>query len=156
DELTWKAVDDVRLATLQHGKPGRRLRYRDHGEFLGVDGPIVALEGFELDLHPRLDRGQLVGSSANRPALKAVWTNLLVILCWHDPTSSRHVARTQQQQEIEEWFLEAEADGARVDDVHGLGLHLEGGRERAAIVLVAEFDVLGRDGLAVVKLDAFA
>src|SRR5262249_53897159 len=108
------------------------------------------------DLDPRLARGQPVRSGANRLALEDVRTNLLVILCRHDPAGARDVTRTQQQQKIEERFLEAETDGALIDDVHGLGLSLEGRGERTAIALVAELDVLGRDWLTVVKLDAVA
>ncbi len=156
DQLARDAVDQVGLAALEHGEPRRRLRHGHHRQVLDVDRLVVALEGLELELHARFMRHELVGPGADRLALEPVRADLLVILRRHDPAGAVDVAGAHQQEEVQERLLELEADGSAVDDLDRFGLALEGGGQGAAVILVAELHVFGRDRLAVVELGALA
>src|SRR5439155_9499014 len=93
---------------------------------------------------------------ADRLLLEAVRAHLLVVLLGHDPSGPGDVGRPEQDGEVEERLLELEADRAIVDDLDALRLLLEDVGLGAAVALVAELDVLRRDGLAVVEPDPLA
>ena len=156
DQLAGDVVDDVRLAALQHGDPGGRLRHRDHDELLHVDRAVVAVEGLHLDLHARLVAHELVGAGADGLLLEAVRAHLLVVLLGHHPAGAGDVGGPEEDGEVEEGLLEDEADRAVVHDLDALGLLLEDVGLGAAVVLVAELDVLRGDRVAVVELDPLA
>src|SRR4029077_14950911 len=77
----------------------------------------------------------------------------LIVFRRNDPAGPAHIGGAQQDRKIEKRLLEVEADGATVDDLDPLGLLVKHFARRAVIMLVAPFDIFGRDRHPVVELD---
>ena len=144
-------IRDVHLATLQGGRARRLVGDAlDHQALDARRLPPVGLEGLEDELHPRGEADKPVGPGADRDLLEAVVADALDVRLRHDPARAGR-GRPVERHEVGPWLLELKPDPARVDDLHLPDLVLEELRRTAAVALEGEPDVLGRDGIPVVK-----
>src|SRR5262245_11352585 len=82
-----------------------------------------------------------------------VVTHLLDVLLGDDPRGAR-LGRAEEGHEVRPGLLEAEADAVLIDDLDGRHARLHERRPGALVAVEGELHVLGRDRIAVVKLDA--
>ncbi len=126
----------------------------EHEALHARDLAPILVERVERQLHARRERDELVGAGADRCLLVSLLADLLHVLLGHDPAGSGGAGVERQEVGPRRFELES--------DLVGVGC-LDGGHPvldllvgRAAIPLEGEFHVIGRDLIAVVKLDAFA
>ena len=114
---------------------------------------MVALKGFEIEPDALLLADQLVGPGPDRLLHEAFGPHLLVIPRRDDPAGAADIRGAEQDRKIGERLLEMEPDGGVANDLDAVGLGLQHVAPGAAVVLVAPFDVGGRDRRPIMELD---
>jgi hypothetical protein len=149
-------VGHVGLAGLDHQCPRRRVGDAAHDQDLDVrHAPPVAGIGLQFDFDTGLVADEFVRAGADRVLLEPVVADFGQVLLGHDDTGGGGGGAVEGH-EIGPRRLQVEAHGQRIDDFDLLDVILQGLRSRALVALEAELHVLGRQRVAVVKLQARA
>ena len=118
-----------------------------------MHGSVIVCKRLELELNSRLLRDEFIGSGADRLLHEPVLPDCFVIFRWNDPARPTHIGGPEQDREIEERLFEVEAHCTIIDDFDPLGLLAEHFARSAAIVLIAPFDIFGRNRGPIVEFD---
>src|SRR5262249_7044860 len=97
---------------------------------------------------------EAVWPGANRRPLEALVPDLLDVLFRHDPARPG-CQRAVEDHEVGPWLLQSDPNASWIGYFHLRDMVLEDGSEAATVALEREFDVLGRDRLAVMESDTF-
>src|SRR5205823_2418506 len=102
-------------------------------------------ECLEFEAHPWFLAGELVRTGTDRLLHEPVRPGLLIIAGRNDPPRATHIAGAEQDRKIEERLLEGKAQSVVADDFHPVRLFVKHLAPGAVIVLIAPFDIAGRD-----------
>ena len=148
-------VADIRVSGLQHGQARRAVG--DALEHDPLDRRLLApvlLVRLEDQLHAGAHPHESIGPETDRLALEAVLTDFLDVFPGHDPRGAGG-RRGIEREEVRPGRVEHEAHAMRIDDLHGFHALVQLPGRRPTVAVEAELHVLGREGVAVVELEAF-
>jgi hypothetical protein len=149
-------IADVRLAGLQHRQARRPI-----GNALDDDPldrgllPPVLLVRLEHELLARIHADEAIRAEPHGLPLESSLADLLDVLLGDDPRRPGGRCGVEHE-EVRPGLVQRESHAVRVDDIHRLHPVVQQLGRGAAVSLEAELHVVGREGVAVVKLEPLA
>src|SRR5262249_32205780 len=152
--LGAQQIRNVDFSTFECGEARREIW--DYSEDQALDGrrlSPISVEGLKHEFHTGRKRHEAVRPSADRRLLEALVTDLLDVLFRHDPARPG-CQRAVEDHEIGPWLVQPDPNASWIGYFHLGDMVLEDGSEATTVALEGEFDVLGRDRLAIVESHA--